>query len=135
MSDANKATAKRFYDAINAGRLEIFEEVLAEDFVEHEKFPGLEPTRAGARKMFEGMRAAFPDFRMTIDDMVAEDDKVFVRATMTGTHTGDFFGMAPTGRSMSVAFADFVRFEQGRVAEHWGVTDTATMMEQLGQTR
>ena len=67
--------------------------------------------------------------------MVAEGDKVFVRATMTGTHTGDFFGMAPTGRSMSVAFADFVRFEQGRVAEHWGVTDTATMMEQLGQTR
>ena len=133
MSEANKALARRFYAAINAGELDAITDVIGENFVEHEEFPGLEPTRDGARKMFEMMRGAFPDFRMEIDDMIAEGDKVFLRARMLGTHKGDFAGIAPTGRKIDVRFADFVRIQSGRVVEHWGITDTGAMMQQLGQ--
>ena len=64
--------------------------------------------------------------------MVAEGDKVFIRATMGGTHQGEFMGIPATGKRNEVPFGDFVRFEGGKVVEHWGVTDTGKMMEQLG---
>jgi steroid delta-isomerase-like uncharacterized protein len=134
MSERNKATVRKFYEAINTGRFEIVDEVVAEDFVEHEVFPGLGPGREGVRQMFTMMRSAFPDLRMVIEDMIAEGDKVFVRGRMTGTNKGEFNGMAPTGRSMNVPFADFLRFADGRAVEHWGVTDSGTMMQQLAQT-
>jgi steroid delta-isomerase-like uncharacterized protein len=133
MSDANKALVRRFYSEINAGRVDFVNEATAVDFVENEKFPGLEPNREGVRQMFLMMRAAFPDLRMEIEDMIAEDDKVFIRARMYGTHKGEFMGMAPTGRKINVPFVDFLRFRSGLVVEHWGVTDSGAMMEQLGQ--
>ena len=134
MSEQNKEVVRRFYAGISEGRLEIINELLAENFVEHEKLPGLEPNREGVRKMFEMFRRAFPDLRLRADDMVAEADKVFLRGTMTGTHKSEFLGIPPTGKTIVVPFGDFIRFEAGRVVEHWGVTDTGAMMEQLGQT-
>lgn len=131
MSEENKAVVRRFYDAINAGRLEIFDEVTTQDYVEHDEFPGLDPTREGVRQFFAMIRTAFPDFTMIIEDIVAEGAMVVVRATMKGTHRGEFLGLAPTGKPIAVPFADFVRFENGKVAEHWGVTDTGVMMQQL----
>jgi len=127
----NKAIARRFYDAVNAGRLEIIEEVVGENYVEHEEFPGLAGGREGLRQFFEMIRTAFPDFSMTIEDMVSDGDKIFIRATMNGTQKADFMGISASGKQMAVPFADFVRFEGGRVVEHWGVTDTGTMMRQL----
>jgi steroid delta-isomerase-like uncharacterized protein len=127
----NRAIARRFYDAINAGRLEIIDEVVAEDFVEHEEVPGLAGGREGLRQFFGMIRTAFPDFSMTMEDMVAEGDKVFVRATMKGTQKGEFMGIPPSGKQMAVPVADLVRLEGGRVVEHWGITDTGTMMRQL----
>ena len=133
MSEANKAVAKRLYESINAGRLEIVDEVVADNFVEHETFPGVAPNREGLRQMFGMMRTAFPDFQMTIEDMIAEGDRVFIRARMAGTHKGEFLGIPPTGKRIAVPFGDFVRLEAGRVVEHWEVTDTGAMMQQLGQ--
>jgi len=127
----HKAIARRFYDAVNAGRLEIIDEVVAENFVEHEEIPGQAGGRAGLRQFLETTRTAFPDFSMTIEDMVAEGDKVFIRATMKGTQKGEFMGIPPSGKQMAVPVADIVRFEGGRVVEHWGVTDSGTMMRQL----
>ncbi len=127
----NGAIARRFYAAINAGKLEIIDELVAEHYLEHEEFPGLAGGREGLRQFFEMTRTAFPDFSMTIEDMVAENDKVFIRATMRGTQQGDFMGISASGKQMAVPFADIVRFESGRVVEHWGVTDTGTMMRQL----
>ena len=117
----------------NAGRLEIVDEIVAENFVDHEGFPGVEPNRKGVRQMFGMMRKAFPDFQMTIEDMIAEGDRVFIRAVMAGTHKGEFLGVAPTGKRITVPFGDFVRLEAGRIVEHWGVTDSGVMMQQLGQ--
>ena len=131
MSEEHKAIARRFYSSISAGNLDVIDQFVAADVVEHEEFPGLSSGRDGVRQMFEMMRAAFSDFTMTIEDIMAEDDRVVVRARMSGTHRGDFMEIPATGKRINVPFADFVRFEGGKVVEHWGVTDTGVMMEQL----
>jgi steroid delta-isomerase-like uncharacterized protein len=131
MSDANKALVRRFYEAVNAGNLDVVDELIADDMVEHDEFPGLEPNKAGVRKFFETMRAAFPDCKLVEEDMVAEGDTVFVRARVTGTHRGEFLGIPATNRAISVPMVDMVRLANGQCVEHWGVTDTGAMMEQL----
>jgi steroid delta-isomerase-like uncharacterized protein len=133
MSDTHKSVIRRFYEEINKGNLDVINDLASETFVEHEEFPGLAPSREGVRQLFQMFRDAFSDFAIVTDDMVAEGDKVFVRAHMTGTHRGEFMGIAATGRSINVPFADIVRFENGKVVEHWGITDTGAMMQQLGQ--
>lgn len=132
MSDPNKNVIRRLYEEINQGHVEILEELVADDLIEHEEFPGLESDKAGVIQFFRQLRAAFPDLRMTADDFVAEGDKVVIRGTMTGTHEGEFMGIEATGNRISVPFADFFRLEDGQIAEHWGATDTGVMMQQLG---
>jgi steroid delta-isomerase-like uncharacterized protein len=132
MSEQNTTAVRRFYEAINAGNLGIIDELVATDFVEHEEFQGLEPNREGTRQMFAMMRAAFPDLRLEMDAVLADGDMVVVRGRMTGTHRGEFAGMAPTGKQINTPFADFVRFQDGKAVEHWGVTDSGAMMQQLG---
>lgn len=127
----NTTIARRFHDAINAGKLEIIDELVGENFVEHEELPGLAGGREGLRQFFAMTRAAFPDFSMVIEDMVAEGDKVFVRATMKGTQKGPFMEIPASGKSMAVPFADVLRFEGGRAVEHWGIMDSGVMVRQL----
>lgn len=133
MSDLNRSTLQRFYAAVNDGELHLLEELLADGFVEHEVVPGVPPTRDGVRYMFEMMRGAFPDYRMTVEDLLEDGDRIVVRGVMTGTHQGELFGVAATGNTVRVPFADFLRFDGGRIVEHWGVTDTGAMMQQLGE--
>ncbi|MEK7214558.1 MAG: ester cyclase [Chloroflexota bacterium] len=132
MSEENKAAVRRFYAQINKGNLGIIDELVADNFVEHDEFPGLTPTKDGVRQLFQLMRAAFPDLQMVAEDMVAEGDKVFVRASMRGTHRGEFMGIPATGRQVNVPMGDFVRLTNGKIVEHWGATDTGMMMQQLG---
>jgi len=129
------ATARRLYDLINAGDIEGFARNLADDFVEHEETPGLAPTRDGVTAFFQMQRAAFPDLRMDVEDVVANGDKVVARVTYTGTNRGAFMGMPATGRSARVQLIDMFRFaDDGLVHEHWGVMDALAMMQQLGVT-
>jgi steroid delta-isomerase-like uncharacterized protein len=127
----NKKLTRRFYKKLNAGDLSVIDELISEDLVEHDEFAGLEPSKAGVRHQFEWLQAAFPDGRLDVEDMIAEDDKVFVRARMTGTHQGEFMGLLATGRTINVGVADYLRFKKGMVVEHWGVTDTGAMTQQL----
>ena len=131
MSAENKDLARRFYEGSNAGKLEVIEEIVADEMTEHEEFPGLASGRLGVRQFFQMMRTAFPDFQMTMEDIFADGDRVVIRARMSGTHHGTFMDMPATGQRMDVPFADFVRFHDGKVVEHWGVTDTGAMMQQL----
>ena len=133
MSEENKALVRRVYEAISAGNLEVLRDAISDGFVEHEEFPGLEASssKEGAVRQFELLRAAFPDFSISLDDMVAEGDKVFIRATMRGTHRGEFMGMPATGKQITVPVGDFIRIVDGKAVEHWGVTDTGAMMQQL----
>jgi steroid delta-isomerase-like uncharacterized protein len=127
------ATMRRAYDLINEGDIEGFGGLLADDFVEHEATPGLEPTRAGVIAFFQMYKAAFPDLRFDAQDVLVSGDKVVVRAQVTGTHEGEFLGIAATGKRIDVALIDIVRFgDDGLGHEHWGVVDTLTMMQQLG---
>ena len=126
------ATARRIYDLINAGEVDGMDDLMADDFVEHEEIPGLEPTKEGVKSFFRMQLAAFPDLRMQVEDVVADGHKVVARVRFTGTHTGDFMDMPATGRSVDAQLVDIFRFDDdGRVSEHWGVMDQLTMMQQL----
>jgi steroid delta-isomerase-like uncharacterized protein len=132
MSEQNKLLVRQLYDAMNAADMKTLQDAIADDFVDHEEFPGLAPNKEGVIQLFTTFTQAFSGFNMRLEDMVAEGDKVFVRATMNGIHKGEFLGIAPTGKQIAVPFGDFLRIENGRVAEHWGVTDTGRMLQQLG---
>jgi steroid delta-isomerase-like uncharacterized protein len=126
-------TQRLAYELINAGDIDGFGDLLADDFIEHEETPGLEPTKEGVKTFFRMYRAAFPDLRMDVEDLVASGDKVVTRLRATGTNQGDFMGMPATGKSMDVQLIDIMRYgEDGLLREHWGVLDALGMMQQLG---
>jgi steroid delta-isomerase-like uncharacterized protein len=121
------------YDRINAGDIEGFGALLADDFVEHEQTPGFPPTKEGALDFFRAYRAAFPDLRMDAEDVLASGDKAVARVRATGTHQGELMGIPPTGKHVDVQLIDIMKFDDGGlVREHWGVVDTMSMMQQLG---
>lgn len=133
MTQDKKVIIKRFYDeVINERNLELLDELTTPDFIEHEEVAGVASGREGAKQFFSMVQSAFPDFRMNVEDIISEGDKVVVRSKLTGTHKGEFMGVPATGKSISVSVIDIVLFSEGKVAEHWGVTDTGGMMEQLG---
>ena len=130
---SNKDTMKRFYDSISSGELAVVDEVLAEEFVEHDEFPGIPQSREGVRQFFEMARGGFPDLRLRLLHLVEEGDVCVAHGLFEGTHDGSWMGLEPTGRRVSVPIADVVRFgDDGLAVEHWGVTDTGMMMQQLG---
>jgi len=127
------AAMKRLYELINAGDIDGFGELLAEDFVEHEEMPGLEPSKEGVKQLFHMYRAAFPDLRMEPQDVLVSGNKAVARVRATGTHQGEFLGMPATGKSVDVQLIDITRFgDDGLAREHWGVFDALALMQQLG---
>jgi steroid delta-isomerase-like uncharacterized protein len=129
----HEATLRRCYELINAGDVDGFGDLLADDFVEHEETPGLAPTKDGVKTFFRMYIAAFPDLRLDPEDVLASGDKVVARVRATGTHRGEFMGMPATGKGVNVQLIDIMRFgDDGLVREHWGVFDALAMMQQLG---
>ena len=127
------ATMRRLYELISAGDIDGFGELVADDFVEHEESPGLEPTKEWVKQFFHMYRAAFPDLRMEPQDILASGDKAVARVRATGTHQGEFFGMPATGKGIDIQLIDIIRFgDDGLAHEHWGVFDALAMMQQLG---
>jgi steroid delta-isomerase-like uncharacterized protein len=127
------ATLRRIYGLISAHDIDAFGKLMADDFVEHEELPGGTPTRQGVIDFFRMQVAAFPNLAMTPEDIVDGGDKVVARVRLTGTHEGEFMGLAATGNAVDVQLIDIMRFgDDGLVHEHWGVLDTMTMMRQLG---
>jgi steroid delta-isomerase-like uncharacterized protein len=134
MPDQTKAMVQRLYDeGINGGKLELFDELLAEDVVEHEELPGFSSDRDGVKQFFEMLTGAFDGFKMDVEGIVADGDMASARVTMRGTHSGEFMGIPASGKTVAVPVADFFRVnDDGKVAEHWGVIDNLAMMQQLG---
>ena len=126
-------TMRGLYAALNAGDMDGFGAMLADDFLEHEETPAIPPTKDGVLEFFEMYRAAFPDLRMDPEDVLTSGDKVVARVRATGTNTGEFMGMAPSGRNVDVELIDIIRFgDDGLAREHWGVADQMRMLQQLG---
>lgn len=133
----NKQMTKRFYeDVVNGGQLDLIDKMVAEDFVDHEAPPGQEPPVRGrdvTRTVVEGMREAFPDLEVEVQQVVAEGDLVTARTTWRGTHEGSFFGIDPSNESVEVESIDIVRVEDGVVTEHWGLMDNVALLSQIGE--
>ena len=124
MSDANKEVARGLYRRLKGGDFSVVDEVISDDFVDHEAVPGIEPTKAGVRQLFEMLHSAFEGASFEVDRMIGEGDMVFAMCRLTGVHKAEFTGIAPSGRTINVGVADQIRFEDGRVVEHWGVMDS-----------
>jgi steroid delta-isomerase-like uncharacterized protein len=130
------ATMRNTYERINKGDIAGFGDLVADDFVEHQGGPGLPPTKAGTLEFFRTLLAAFPDMRMTVEDLIASGHKTVARVKATGTHKGEFMGVPPTGTRVDVLLIDIMRFDgAGLVSEHWGVADMLSLMQQLGVVR
>ena len=129
----HSASIRHLYDPINAGDLDGFGRLLADDFVEHEELPGLPPTKAGVLQYFQMLVGAFPDLRLDVEDVIASGDKAVARVRVTGTHQGEFMGLPATGKSVAVNLIDITGFgDDGLAREHWGIVDQLALMQQLG---
>jgi len=133
---ANKALFKRFHDAANTGDIEVLaktiDELVAPDAVIRTPLP---IDAAGAellKQVWAMLLRVYPDIHLTVEDLIAEGDKVVARNTVTGTHQGEFMGVAPTGNSVTYNEMFIFRFADGRVVETWGVVDVYAQMKQIG---
>jgi steroid delta-isomerase-like uncharacterized protein len=126
-------TLRSAYARINAGDIDGFGELLADDFVEHDEVPGLPPTKEGVLAYFGSLLTAFPDMRMDVEDLIASENKAVARVKAMATHQGEFMGVPPTGKAVEIQLIDIMRFDDaGLVCEHWGVADMLSLMQQLG---
>ncbi len=131
-AEQNKAIVRQAYDAINRNDLDALDEMVASDVTDHDPAPGQGPGLEGVKDYFSWLHAAFPDVHMDVEDMIAEGDKVVARISVSGTHQGEFMGIAPTGNRVTITGIDILRITDGKVVEHWGKFDDLGMMQQLG---
>jgi steroid delta-isomerase-like uncharacterized protein len=133
-TEQNKALVRQLVEeAINQGNINAIDELLIPDFVEHEELPpGIPPGREAPKVLFTMLRSAFPDFKATIEHLIAEGDEIVLHMTWTGTHEGEFMGIPPTGKRISINVIDILGLAEGKFVEHWGVMDSMAMMQQLG---
>jgi steroid delta-isomerase-like uncharacterized protein len=133
-TEQNKALVRQLVEkVINQGNIKLVDELLRPDFVEHEELPpGIPPGREAPKVLFTVLRSAFPDLKATIEHLIAEGDEVVFHMTWTGTHQGEFMGIPPTGKSISINVIDILGIAEGKFVEHWGVMDSMAMMQQLG---
>jgi steroid delta-isomerase-like uncharacterized protein len=132
--EQNKTNALRIpLEVFNKGNLTAADEAMAADYIEHALVPpGLPPGLAGFKLFVSAFRAAFPDFQYTVDDVIAEGDKVVVRLTARGTQQGEFAGLPASGNSATWSEIHIADMADGRIVEHWVVQDQLGMMQQLG---
>ena len=131
-TDSNIEAQQAFRAAVNEGRLDAFDQLVAPDSVDTDPGPGQGPGPAGYRALYTEMRTAFPDLHIEVEHVTAAGDDVAFAYTLTGTHSGPFQGKEPTGRSFSVRGVQISRFQDGLLAERWGSSDEAGLMSQLG---
>jgi steroid delta-isomerase-like uncharacterized protein len=131
--EQNKAVIRRFVEEVqNNKNWDVFDELNAEDFVNHSAPPGVPSDRAGGKMFLSSFMSAFPDCHFTIDDMIAEGDQVVTKKTFTGTHTAELNGVPATGNRVTLQFVDIMRVRDGQIVEHWLCMDQLAFMQQLG---
>jgi steroid delta-isomerase-like uncharacterized protein len=133
-TEANKANARRFIDeVVNRGNVAVIDELAGPNYVDHTTPPGMPGGIEGLKAFVTMFRAAFPDLHYTIDDTIAEGDRLVQRNTAHGTMKGDFMGMPASGKEATWSEIHIVRFDDdGKAVEHWGVVDQLGMLAQLG---
>jgi steroid delta-isomerase-like uncharacterized protein len=124
---------RRFWGVWEEGNIGLVDELVAPDYVNHSPgIPDQPEGPEGIKVLVSMIRGGMLDLRVVIDDMIAEGDRVAVRYTIEGTHEGELFGVPPTGRRLSIESCTVEQVSDGKIREHWRVTDTLDMMQQLG---
>ena len=132
-AEDNKALVRRFVDEVQSGgNTDLIDEICSPELVNHSAPSGLPADREGIKILTTMFKGAFPDSYFSVEDMIAEGDKVVTRKTFHGIHEGEFMGIPPSGRTVNVSLIDIVRISDGQVVEHWSVGDNLGMMQQLG---
>ena len=133
MSEKNKTLARRFYDEIlNSRKMDVAGEILSPEYIDHSAAaPGLENFKAYLAKI----TSVFPDIKVTIEDLLADDDKVAVRLTVRGTQLGSFRGFPPTSKQATWTGMDIIHISAGRIIERWSERDFLDMLLQLGHVQ
>ncbi|HEY8300421.1 MAG TPA: ester cyclase [Jatrophihabitans sp.] len=133
MSDY-KALTREMLDAIGTGHSvdAAVDKYIAEDFVEHEELPGMDHTRETPRQLFTMLQSALSDFHVDVHDVLQDGDKVTVRSSFVGTHTGEFMGVPASGNAVDLKAVDILQFRGDQCVAHWGVMDMAGAMAQMG---
>jgi predicted ester cyclase len=130
--ESNKATYRRFINEVfNQGRLDMVDELVDESYTLHDAPPGTPEGPEAIKQVVKMFRAAFPDLQITIEDQIAEGDKVCSLAVTRGTHKGTIFGIAPTGNSIAMKGLTLVTIIDGKLVETWIKNDMMGLMEQL----
>jgi steroid delta-isomerase-like uncharacterized protein len=132
MSNDPKAIVLRLEELWNTGNLSIADEVFASDFVNNDPSRPDVTDLDGYKTYVTDTRFAFPDFKVTIDDILAEEDKVAARYTVSGTHEKDFPGLPATGKKATWTGINIYRLSSGKIAEVWWSKDGLTMLQELG---
>jgi steroid delta-isomerase-like uncharacterized protein len=131
--EASKAIVRRYYEEVfNARNVDLVDVLAAEDYIEHDPFPGQGNGRRDLKARVAAILGAFNPMRFSIEDVVAEGERVVVRWTQTGTQSGNFMGVPPTGKEVTIAGIDIHAVRDGRMAEHWHVVDQLALLQQLG---
>jgi steroid delta-isomerase-like uncharacterized protein len=130
--EENKALVRRCIEEVDKGNWAIFDELLVRDYVYHQPGRPKPLTREESEQFMRSVRAAFPDGRVTIEDMIAEGDKVVTRYTSCGTHKGEFMGIPATGKKVALTGIVISRIAKGKIAEEWEEFDALGFMVQLG---
>ena len=132
-SEAAKVIVRRNTEEVQGkGNFDVFEELFADDFVDHTPQPHMTPDKPGARDLYKALREAFPDFHAVIHWQTADGEIVTTFKTYHGTHQGTFLGVPPTGRKIHFETVDAMRVHNGKITEHWGVANLFFLMQQLG---
>ncbi len=128
MTEENKAIARRVYEIVSTGDFGRTTEIVDQDAPDNELLPDDPPAKLidTFKETFSEARAGFPDLSVTVEDVMAEGDRVTARVVMRGTHQGEFQGLAPTGKRVEVRAIDMFRISNGKIVEHWGHADDPT---------
>jgi steroid delta-isomerase-like uncharacterized protein len=128
----NKAVIRRFVEEVqNKKDFTVYDELTDPEFVNLSAPPGVPADSEGGRMWLSTFADAYPDSEFTIDDMIAEGDRVVTKKTLRGTHTGEFGGIPATGRSVTLQYVDIMRVREGRIVEHWVSMDQLSWLQQL----
>jgi hypothetical protein len=130
--EENKNIVRRYQEIYNSNDLDSLIEVVSENLLTPKIMPSVPHGIEGAKAAHQIMLAGFPDYQTIIDDLIAEDDKVVARITMSGTHEGNFMSIPATGRRVEFTGIYIARIANGKIVEHWGEEDGVSLLAQLG---
>jgi steroid delta-isomerase-like uncharacterized protein len=130
--ESAQASLGKFAEAVNTGKFDLFDQVVAPDCVDHDPADGQIPGPAGYRMFFSGLRTAFPDMNVAPVTTVQDEDTIAFAYTLTGTHTGPLGKIPPTGKKVQIRGMQISKFKDGKMVERWGSSDERTLLKQIG---